>query len=122
MSYLIAMYVFYHGNNLPAFGFVPGSQEIKEKNKGISHYSETELGKVLPREEVKAIQEQQKTTKMMDYESILRETLAKEQARSMSLLTSSLNIESDSYNPTTDVSPYDDEGEIPLSMFNDWNF
>lgn len=121
MSYLIAMYVFYHGNNLPAFGFVPGSQEIKNKNMGINHYSEVELKKVLPDAEVRAIQEQREVAKIMDYEALLRETLAREQAHSMSLLNSSLNISSNTYDVTTDVSPYDDDGEIPLSMFDQWN-
>lgn len=122
ISYLIAMYVFYHGNNLPAFGFIPGTQEIKNKNKGIQHYSEVELRKVLPDAEVRAMKEQREVTKIMDYEALLRETLVREQSKSITLLSSSLNVESDSYNISTDVSPYDeDDGVIPLTMFDDWN-
>lgn len=32
MSYLIGLYVFYHGNNLPLFGFIRGSNAIEEAN------------------------------------------------------------------------------------------
>ena len=31
MSYLIGLYVYYHGNNLAMFGFVKGSEEIKNQ-------------------------------------------------------------------------------------------
>ena len=34
MSYLIALYVYYHGNNLPLFGFVPGLRDEEIKHEG----------------------------------------------------------------------------------------
>ena len=36
MSYLMAMYVYYHGDNLLAFGLKKGSQEIDNQNQGLT--------------------------------------------------------------------------------------
>lgn len=42
MSYLIGLYVYYHGKNLSKFGFVRGLPSEKEMNKGLSYAEEYE--------------------------------------------------------------------------------
>ena len=121
MSYLIALYVFYHGNNLAAFGYVPGEEIIGERNRGLHSYSEQELKEVLPSDLVDAIQEQEKHRKIMDYESLLRHALEESQTDSMALLKSGLNITNDNYDVKNDVVSYDDDYTIPLNMFDSWN-
>ena len=45
MSYLIGLYVYYHGNNLPLFGIEPGSDE-DPLNEGLQHGDEIDIRQV----------------------------------------------------------------------------
>ena len=76
MSYLIGMYVLYHGNNLSIFGYTPGEKEEKPRNRGLRDYTESELEKVLPEDIAKSIIEEKEKEKLLDYESILRDAIA----------------------------------------------
>ena len=89
MSYLIAMYVFYHGNNLPIFGFIPGSQkDEKPLNQGMERMPLEELSKVLPEDVAESIVENRKVTKLLDYESILRKAIEESQNETAKLMNS----------------------------------
>lgn len=48
MSYLISLYVFYHGNNLPYFGIIKGETADEPKNKGLKRADEIDTTLVDP--------------------------------------------------------------------------
>lgn len=83
MSYLVAMYVFYHGNNLPAFGFIKG-QTIDEESRPVMTYKDLSPG-VLPNEVIDVLEKQEQTRIENDYEAIYREAVKKSQMESMAL-------------------------------------
>ena len=127
MSYLIALYVYYHGNNLALFGFRKGEGEIKNQNSGL----EIPLDKVevdtlgLPPEvsnQIKIQQEKEKNT--INYENLLRKALLESQQESIKLQQSSLNYTSNYENTPEsimdDISP-GNMGKIPLSFFSEIN-
>ena len=58
MSYLIALYVYYHGNNLPLFGIQPGSMEVGELNSGLRRTDEIDET-LLPREILNQIKKEE---------------------------------------------------------------
>lgn len=127
MSYLIALYVYYHGNNLALFGFRKGEGEIKNQNTGL----DIPLNKVevdaldLPPEAAKQIKiQQQKEKNTINYENLLRKALLESQQESIKLQQSSLNYTSNYENTPEealdDISP-GNMGKIPLSFFNEIN-
>lgn len=119
MSYLIALYVFYHGNNLELFGFIPGSQEIQNKNQGIARPSDEKLAELLPSNVVSSIKHEEEVQKLMDYESLFREAMVKSQVETSRLMNSSLGFDKGDTQliPTVDG----DEGEIDLGFFDSLN-
>ena len=121
MSYLIAMYVFYHGNNLPLFGFIPGQKEEKPLNMGLDRMSEADLSKVLPEDIAEAIVEDRKVTKLLDYESILRNAIMQSQNETAKLMNSKhIQMDRSTENPTytTFEDPYNN---YDMVFFNDMN-
>ncbi len=122
MSYLIGMYVFYHGNNLPMFGFIKGAEEIQHQNEGISREEYTVRAKsVLPPEMVNAVAKQM-VTEEDEYAAIYKRALMKSHEESMRLAKSGL-VTSSTYTNTPNeiLDDYDDEGSISLSLFDDLN-
>ena len=121
MSYLIALYVFYHGNNLQIFGIIPGMQEDKPLNQGLEYRSESELSKVLPEDIAQSIVEERKKAKLLDYESILREAIEQSQNETAKIMNSSINMgrHDDS---TTSFTTYEDEyNDYDMSFFDEMN-
>lgn len=119
MSYLIALYVFYHGNNLEAFGFVPGSKEIEKRNLGLNYRTDEELSELLPSNVIKQIQHEREVEKIMDYESLMREAIKKSQQETYTLMNSSLGFESSNKSEMTTLT--DDDGVIDLGLFDSLN-
>ena len=121
MSYLIALYVFYHGNNLPIFGVTPGMQEEKPLNQGLEYKSESELSNVLPEDVAQSIVEERKKAKLLDYESILREAIEQSQNETAKLMNSSVNIERHE-DSTKSFTTYDDDyTDYDMSFFDEMN-
>ena len=122
MSYLIAMYVFYHGNNLPLFGVTPGMQEEKPKNQGLERATETELSKVLPEDVSRAIVEERQKLKAMDYEEILRQAIADSQNETAKIRNSSIGeMYEDKESSQTYTTYEDDFSEYDMSFFDELN-
>ena len=119
MSYLIALYVFYHGNNLEAFGFAPGSKDIENKNQGMNHRTDEELSEYLHSNVVSQIRHERGVEKLLDYESVFREAMAKSQQETYALMNSSLGFESTNKSEMTTL--IDDDGEIDLNFFDGLN-
>ena len=85
MSYLIAMYVYYHGNNLMVFGFTPGAEYTEEKNKGIDHIEDLVTSDVIDQHSKQVLREQLKVQQENAYEDILRRALSQAQSESTKL-------------------------------------
>ena len=124
MSYLIAMYVYYHGNNLAAFGFYKTDlYDGREENSGLNRPN---ISDILPAEIVDKIQKDEEIEKEMDYDRVFREALEESQ-RSSRRLAQSKVIRSNNYydntpaeliNETDDSTDY---GDIDLGLFDSLN-
>lgn len=100
MSYLIGMYVWYHGNNLAAFSIIKGAKEIENQNRGLKRTVEDiENMDILPADTIATMKKQEQVRKENDYEKIMREALIKAQRQSLELHKKGL-VE----NPTLDKS------------------
>lgn len=121
MSYLIALYVYYHGNNLPVFGIIKGEKAEDVKNEGMKRPEEIDTSLVDPAlvESVK-IQEQQKA--MPSFEELMRKAMT-ESLKDTYKLQQAGEIENSIFDYTPDVvmDQYDDNGEIDLDFFNTLN-
>lgn len=144
MSYLIALYVYYHGNNLSTFGFIKGSEEIKKQNNGIPTYDDIAYKGILPQQDLNIIKLQEKVRKENDYEKIMKEALLKSQRNSIILNKKGLstnstyekvpeNLLEDYYNDDEDLSMFDElnspddksidyyDSNTDLSIFDELN-
>ena len=122
MSYLIGLYVYYHGNNLQAFGFVKGSKEIENQNKGLRGYADIINSKIIPEKDVQIMKAQAEVRKENDFASLMREALIKSQNESLEMQKHGLiNNEVLSNTPDGFIdSPYD-TGDIDMSFFDELN-
>lgn len=117
MAYLIGMYVYTHGNNLPAFGYIPGARHEEEKNTGLQR-SKEQLYDVLPQEVADAVYEQE-TKQDVSYEEILRNAIMSSQKETSRLMKSSINM--DNRVNVDDLNVYDNDNDMDLSLFDDLN-
>ena len=98
MSYLMGLYVYYHGNNLPLFGFIKGSKDIENQNtKGTLNaddfrYIEPELYDIINGGSQDDI----------EYNEILKHAIAESQQHSRELAQSSLSKVNNIYSRTPD--------------------
>ena len=122
MSYLIAMYVFYHGNNLAAFGFVKGSKEIDNQNEGLDVPYESLRGSgIVPDSMLDVEMKREQVKKENDYEAIMREAMVRAQQESIAL--SSRGLVRNELLDNTPTGVLDDmySGEIDLNFFDELN-
>lgn len=121
MSYLIALYVYYHGNNLPVFGIIKGEKAEDVKNQGMKRPEEIDTSLVDPAlvESVK-IQEQQKA--MPSFEELMRKAMT-ESLKDTYKLKQAGEIENTIFDVTPDtvMDQYDEGGQIDLDFFNTLN-
>ena len=123
MSYLIAMYVYYHGNNLIAFGFTPGSVYNEEKNTGIEHIEDYVASDAIPESQKKVLREQMVNQQENAYEEMLRRAIASAQAESVKLtkkgLSSSELLENTEDGLVSDE--FEDDGAFDPDLFDALN-
>lgn len=122
MSYLIALYVYYHGNNLQAFGFVKGAKEIENQNKGLSYtFDDIRSSDLIPQRDIDIMQMQEQVRQENDYETIMRNALLQAQQESARLHQKGLVINSTLKD--TPIETLDDElyGNFDLGLFDDLN-
>lgn len=119
MSYLIGLYVYYHGNNLEYFGIDKGHMEEEELNQGLRHPDEIDPQLVAPEliEEVK-----KNETKYFNYESIMRDVARKAQAeafrRQKKLGVSGTEFENSS---SEVIEDYENSAQLDMRLFDDLN-
>lgn len=123
MSYLIGMYVWYHGNNLTAFGIVKGSREIENQNQGLKRTVEDiENMDILPADTIATMKKQEHVRKENDYEKIMREALIKAQRQSLELHKKGL-VENPTLDKSQEVQLEEIYGNnnIDMSFFDEMN-
>jgi hypothetical protein len=123
MSYLIGLYVYYHGNNLALFGFIKGSDEIIDQNKGMKRADEIDPTKVDPEliKQVKVVEEQ--VAQQKQWEAMMKEAAVRAQRDTFQLHKAGL-IQNDIFSNTPDQIIEDineENGDIDLSLFNSLN-
>lgn len=84
MSYLIGLYVWYHGNNLAAFGIEKGSVEINNQNEGVYIPDINVLSDIIGEDDLNKILNQRNPEE--DYRDLVRKTLLKSQMESEALV------------------------------------
>lgn len=123
MSYLIGMYVWYHGNNLSMWGIVKGAKEIENQNQGL-HRSVEDIENmgILPADTIEAMKKQEKVRKENDYEQIMREALIKAQRQSLELHKKGL-VENPTLDRSQEVQLEEIYGNnnIDMSFFDEMN-
>lgn len=121
MSYLIALYVYYHGNNLEAFGFSKGDSLYQDElNSGLYVPEEIDMSS-LPDSVSDFVEEEISNSKKASYEDIYRETLLREQQKEQLLHKKGL-VHSDTYENTLfDSDTYDLDDNQDLSFLDELN-
>lgn len=123
MSYLIGMYVWYHGNNLSMWGIVKGAKEIENQNQGLHRSVEDiENMDILPADTIATMKKQEKVRKENDYEQIMREALIKAQRQSLELHKKGL-VENPTLDRSQEVQLEEIYGNnnIDMSFFDEMN-
>lgn len=123
MSYLIGMYVWYHGNNLSMWGIVKGAKEIENQNQGLHRSVEDiENMDILPADTIATMKKQEKVRKENDYEQIMREALIKAQRQSLELHKKGL-VENPTLDKSQEVQLEEIYGNnnIDMSFFDEMN-
>lgn len=123
MSYLIALYVYYHGDNLEAFGFNKGDAVDLNKNDGLYRPDDV-YTKDISMEAATAIHDQMVKEQNKDtYAEELRKAIMMSQKESMVLHSKGL-IENDLLDNTPEyiIDDYDENtGSMDLSLFDTLN-
>ena len=120
MSYLIALYVYYHGNNLAAFGFYRTDlYDDVERNQGLRRPNLTEI---LPQEIIDTMERDKQIEKEMNYEQLFYDAIHKSQQESLNLHKSRVMGSSNYYDNTQKELIYEVEDEdMDLSLFDSLN-
>ena len=125
MSYLIALYVYYHGNNLSIFGINKAARDEDLNNSGIRHASEFDAN-LIDRDLIESIQDREKKEQeadmILNYNEMMKEAQRQAQIDSYNLHKAGV-AQSDVLSNTPDVV-FDDvseSGEIPLDFFSALN-
>lgn len=125
MSYLIALYVYYHGNNLAVFGITKGARDEDLDNKGLKRPEEINPD-LVDQQLIKSAQEEEEkqieTDKELNWNEILRSSIQKAQKMTYELQHSGM-VNDTIFESTPDsiVDTYEDEGSIPLDFFSSIN-
>lgn len=124
MSYLIALYVYYHGNNLALFGIEKGARDEDLNNSGLKTdlYIDNRLDAELVQNLKETIAKEEATETILNYNTLMAEEMRKSQLNTFNLNKSGM-IDNTIFDNSVDsvLTDYDDEGSMDLSLFNDLN-
>lgn len=114
MSYLIALYVYYHGKNLARFGYIKGEHTLKPENLNQGLYSEEQQILASMPSDLQGLFRQTKTQEqeISEYEAIMQRARAKADAWEAQLGTT---------HGAHSVDLDDTGGSINLSFFDELN-
>lgn len=121
MSYLIALYVYYHGNNLVSFGIVRGLTTDSRDTRGPKRADEIDQTLVSP-ELVRAVQIQENYERQKTYEQIMRDAIKQSQRESYNMHQAGI-ISNNIFENTPDavVDNIVDDSNMDLDFFNTLN-
>lgn len=121
MSYLIAMYVRYHGNNLAVFGINLAAPDSELNNSGLKRPEEIDTTLVDKKLVDAAIRQEQLESQANAYEKIMQEAIYKSQADSYKLKQKGL-IDNTIFDNTPDIviESYDNDDDFN-NVFNSFN-
>ena len=120
MSYLIALYVYYHGNNLISFGIVKGMQSTDPQNKGMRRSEEIDPTLVSP-ELIQQVQKQEEYERQASFDEIMRNAIKNSQRESYNMYQAGIS-KSDVFMNTPDaIIEEQNDGDIDLDFFNTLN-
>lgn len=122
MSYLIGLYVYYHGNNLAMFGFVKGSEEIKDQNQGLRGVDDIKYSGLIPEKNIEIIRRQEEVRKENNYKELMRQAIINSQRESFVMQQKGLinnSVIEDTPEGILDELYMDDE--IDMSFFDEMN-
>ena len=113
MSYLIALYVYYHGNNLAVFGVTKGARDEDLDNSGLKRPTEINPDLVPQQLIESAIQEEEKiqeTNQALNYAEMMKEAIIRSQQETYSLYNAKM-IGNTIYDKTAEANmeEYDEE-------------
>jgi hypothetical protein len=104
------------------FGFVKGSEEIKNQNQGMKTYDDVTYTGIIPQRDIDIIKKQELVRKENNYEEMMKLAILKSQQESMTLYQKGLIhngiIES---TPEGVLEDYSQNGELDMSLFDDLN-
>ena len=120
MSYLMCLYVYYLGNNLMAFGILKGMKDEEMDNSGLKTADEINPAYVNPAL-IQQVREQEQIQAQKSYEEILRSAVANAQKESAVLRQHGLSSSRVLDNSTADNVYDDDNGTIPMDLFDALN-
>lgn len=117
MSYLIAMYVLFNGNNLLYFGLNRHDKDIDMSNSGMKRIDDYDVS-LLPEDIVKTLREREEQEKKENYEDILRRAMIESEKESAALAKAGL-IE----NPYVNEAPAfaSNDNSISMDFFSELN-
>lgn len=125
MSYLIAMYVYYHGNNLAVFGITPGLQEEGPRNQGILRPEEINpelVDQTLIQQVMEQEKKEEETNRINDWNEIMKAAINQSQKHSYQMFQAGTIQNTVFHNtPEAIIDTYEDEGSIPLDFFSSIN-
>ena len=118
MSYLIALYVYYHGDNLAMFGITRGARDEDLDNTGLKRPEEIDPSLVDPALIAAAKKREQQEAEMYKFEQDMLKAELESQRRTRELHNAGL-IHGDIYDHTPEdlIDEYDTVGEVDLSIF-----
>lgn len=125
MSYLIAMYVWYHGNNLSVFGINKGEMGLEPENRGLKRPEEIDKSLVNEKVIFDAMEQEQKemrTRQENEWESVLKTAMIQSQKQTYTLHQSNMigNTIFDQSMDDSIVDTYEEES-IPMDFFDSIN-
>ena len=122
MSYLIALYVYYHGNNLAVFGIIKGIQEDTEKNKGLKRADEIDPTLVSP-DLIAAVKNQEiLEAQQNEWTNLMRKATIQAQKDTYRLQKAG-EVQNTifEHTPGAVIEDIEDDGRVDLSIFNNLN-
>ena len=125
MSYLIALYVYYHGDNLAVFGITKGMRDEDAGNKGLKRPEEIDPNLVPQNliDAAKEIEEKEEVTRQVtEWEDIMRNAILQSQKQTFQMHQTG-NITNTVFSNSVDsvVESYEDDGAIPMDFFSSIN-
>jgi NADP-dependent 3-hydroxy acid dehydrogenase YdfG len=122
----MAMYVYYHGNNLAVFGITPGMhEEVSEKNKGLIRPEEVDP-RLVDNSIIEAVKEQRQkeaeADKVTNWEDIMKDAILQAQQETFKMHQGG-QIQNTIFDTTPDaiIDDYEESGSIPLDFFSEIN-